>query len=150
MAASRSKSAGNPVLPEGLRNFVRKKCFEIIGLSVLGGVLMVALSLATWSIHDPSLNHATDARPANLLGYPGAAVSDLLMQLFGLGAVGLIVPVAAWSVKLMAQRPIGRPRLGMAWRGVCRQMSAASMPEKRVSRECVPRPKRRGRRCPHP
>ena len=114
MAASRSKSAGNPVLPEGLRNFVRKKCFEIIGLSVLGGVLMVALSLATWSIHDPSLNHATDARPANLLGYPGAAVSDLLMQLFGLGAVGLIVPVAAWSVKLMAQRPIGRPLTRLA------------------------------------
>ena len=109
MAASRSKSTNNPVLPEGLRNFVRKKCFEIIGLGVLGGVLLVALSLATWSIHDPSFNHATDARPTNLLGYPGAAISDLLMQLFGLGAVGLIAPVAAWGAKLMAQSPINRP-----------------------------------------
>ncbi len=109
MAASRSKSKSNPVLPEGLRNFVRKKCFEIIGLGVLGTVLLVALSLATWSIHDPSFNHATDARPTNLLGHPGAAISDLLMQLFGLGAVGLIFPVAAWGAKLMAQSPISRP-----------------------------------------
>ncbi len=109
MAASKSRSTDYSVLPDGARAYVRNKCYEIAGLGVLGIAIAVGVSLATWSIHDPSFNHATKASPTNLLGYPGAAVSDLLMQLLGLGAIGLILPVAAWGGKLMAQSPIERP-----------------------------------------
>jgi ABC-type polysaccharide/polyol phosphate export permease len=37
------------------------------------------------------LSHATTTRVRNLLGYPGAIVADLLMQLFGVGAVVLVI-----------------------------------------------------------
>ena len=53
----------------------------------------LSLSLITWSVKDPSLNHATGAPVRNLLGTPGAVVSDLLIQIFGLGAVAVtLVP----------------------------------------------------------
>jgi len=43
------------------------------------GVLAVAL--ATWSVKDPSINHATEGPVRNLLGLPGAIVADLVMQI---------------------------------------------------------------------
>ena len=48
-----------------------------------------AVALATWSVQDPSLSHATNAPVRNLLGMPGAIVADLLMQLLGLAAIAL-------------------------------------------------------------
>jgi len=42
--------------------------------------MMAALALATWSVRDPSLSHATDAPVHNLLGRPGAIGADLTMQ----------------------------------------------------------------------
>src|SRR5581483_3916297 len=44
------------------------------------------LSLISYHTQDPSWNTATSARPLNLIGYPGSYVSDLLYQVFGLGA----------------------------------------------------------------
>ena len=55
------------------------------------------LSLATWSIHDPSLNHATRAATGNLLAHWGAITADLSIQSLGLGAIALFLPLAAWG-----------------------------------------------------
>ena len=52
------------------------------------------MALATWSVQDPSLSHATQKPIHNLLGYPGAIFSDLAMQLLGLAAILLLVPEA--------------------------------------------------------
>ena len=67
------------------------------GLILVGAV---AAALATWSIDDPSLSHAT-ARPAqNVLGTAGASVADLLMQMFGLAStlVPLSLAIAGWRL----------------------------------------------------
>lgn len=106
MATSKSRSSDVSVLPDGLRQFVRNKMLELAGVAVLVIVAALAVALATWSIHDPSFNHATGRSPDNLLGYPGAAISDLLMQLFGIASVALILPVAIWGAKLISHRPI--------------------------------------------
>ena len=55
------------------------------------------VSLATWSIHDPSLNHATREVPANLLAYSGAVTADLTIQSLGLAGIVLFLPLAAWG-----------------------------------------------------
>ena len=67
-----------------------------------GGVLAALalagwLSLATWSIHDPSLNHATRDAPENLFAYWGAVTADLSIQSLGLAAIALFLPLAAWG-----------------------------------------------------
>jgi hypothetical protein len=48
------------------------------------GAVALTVALATWSINDPSLNHATDQRAHNVLGRPGAVVADLAMARNGL------------------------------------------------------------------
>ena len=67
------------------------------------------LALATWSIADPSFNHAVDATPGNLLGYPGAVIADELMQLLGLGVLFAIAIPAAWAARLLGHQPVFRP-----------------------------------------
>ena len=74
----------------------------------LGGIGLVLLALlswvalASWSVNDPSLNNATQMAPGNLLGYAGASVADLFIQIFGLAAVALFVPPLAWGLKILA------------------------------------------------
>ena len=80
------------ILPEGGRDFLRRRMMEIVGLALAAGGVALLMSVFTFSNADPSLNHATGNPPANLLGLPGAYVSDLLLQTFGLAIV--LVPVA--------------------------------------------------------
>ena len=58
-----------------------------MGLALAAGGVALLMSVFTFSNADPSLNHATGNPPANLLGLPGAYVSDLLLQTFGLAIV---------------------------------------------------------------
>ena len=95
-------------LPDSVRAFVARRAAELAGLAlvVVSGVL--ALALLTWSVQDPSLNHATSGRVHNALGTPGAVVADLIMQMFGLAAVVLLAPLAIWGWRLLAQRDLDR------------------------------------------
>ena len=64
---------------------MRRRLSELAGLALLTLGLLGAIALATWSVQDPSLSHATQKPIHNLLGFPGAIFSDLAMQLLGLG-----------------------------------------------------------------
>jgi DNA segregation ATPase FtsK/SpoIIIE, S-DNA-T family len=104
------------LLPDELRGALRRRAHELGGLAliILAGVAGVAL--ATWSVQDPSLSHATSARVRNVLGAPGAITADLLIQLMGVGAIALIVPVGVWGWRLLTHRHPGRERLRlMLW-----------------------------------
>jgi DNA segregation ATPase FtsK/SpoIIIE, S-DNA-T family len=90
---------------------LRRRLRELGGIALLSFAMVAALALATWSVHDPSLSHATDARVHNLLGRPGAIAADLLMQLLGLGSLALLLPVGIWGYRLLGHRPLGRERL---------------------------------------
>jgi S-DNA-T family DNA segregation ATPase FtsK/SpoIIIE len=58
---------------------LRRRLRELGGIALLSLAMMAALALASWSVHDPSLSHATDARVHNLLGRSGAIAADLMM-----------------------------------------------------------------------
>jgi S-DNA-T family DNA segregation ATPase FtsK/SpoIIIE len=90
---------------------LQRRLREVGGIALLSLTMTAALALATWSVQDPSLSHATDAPVHNLLGMPGAVTADLLMQLFGLGSLALLLPVAVWGYRLLGHRPLGRERL---------------------------------------
>src|SRR5262245_33783595 len=94
----------------------RRRVAELCGIVLISLAMMAALALASWSVADPSLSHATDARVRNLMGWPGAVAADLMMQLMGLGALALILPVAIWGYRLLGHRAMGRERLRvMLW-----------------------------------
>ena len=92
---------------------LKRRLREVGGIALLSLAMMAALALATWSVQDPSLSHATDAPVRNLLGRPGAITADLLMQLLGLGALALLLPIAIWGYRLLGHRPLSRERLRM-------------------------------------
>jgi S-DNA-T family DNA segregation ATPase FtsK/SpoIIIE len=101
-------------LSETSRAFLEQRAIELGGLVMLLAAAGTALALATWSVTDPSLNHATDRPVGNLLGSPGAVVADLVMQLLGLGGIALIVPPALWGLRLLRVRDLGRVQLRLA------------------------------------
>ena len=57
------------------------------GLLIVTVACAAWASLATWSVHDPSLNNATRAAPRNLLGSWGAVVADLSFQSLGIASI---------------------------------------------------------------
>src|SRR3984885_10508456 len=90
---------------------LRRRLRELVGIALISLAMMAGLSLASWSVQDPSLSHATDAPVRNLLGVPGAVAADLMMQLLGLGALALLLPVAVWGYRLLGHRRLSHERL---------------------------------------
>jgi S-DNA-T family DNA segregation ATPase FtsK/SpoIIIE len=99
------------------REILWRRLSELGGLALLILSLITAVALATWSVQDPSLSHATQTPVHNLLGTSGAVASDLLMQLFGLAAAVIIIPIALAGWRLLAHRPFGGKLRQLAWFG---------------------------------
>ena len=116
-------------MPASVRDFPKRRAAEISGLCALFGVAGLCLALLTWSVSDPSLNHATNARVHNLLGAPGAIAADLVMQFVGLASVALLTPPAFWGWRLLTRRRLERPRLkiGLYLGGVIAAAALASL-----------------------
>jgi S-DNA-T family DNA segregation ATPase FtsK/SpoIIIE len=68
---------------------------------------MLLMAIFTFSTADPSLNHATGNAPNNLLGLPGAYVSDVLLQTFGLAIVLVPVALITWGVRMLRTHHLG-------------------------------------------
>src|SRR6204780_4662873 len=101
-------------VPASVREFPKRRAAEITGLVALAGVASLTLALLTWSVSDPSLNHATNERVHNFLGAPGAIAADLVMQFIGLASAALLAPPAFWGWSLVTKRRLERPRLKIA------------------------------------
>ena len=140
-ARLRAGDAGNRTRPRQsrlpvrrLREALRRRLREVGGVALIVLAMLLALALATWSVQDPSLSHATNAPMRNVLGVPGAIVADLLMQLFGLAALALVLPVAVWGWRLATHRPLRRERIRLIfWISAC-CLPPASPPACRAAR----------------
>jgi S-DNA-T family DNA segregation ATPase FtsK/SpoIIIE len=103
-------------LPDDVRGMLTRRLTELAGLALLAMAALGAIALASWNVQDPSLNHATSGPVRNWLGSPGAAASDVLMQLFGVGSVALLFPLAFWGWRLLAHKSVDAERLRLiAW-----------------------------------
>ena len=114
MALHETYDTDDGAIPAGMRRFFRRRAREILGLAIVAISGFCAISMATFSAADPSLNNATDTTPQNLLGFPGAIVADQLFSLLGLGAMALLFIPLSWALKLLAQDTFGnfKSRLG--------------------------------------
>jgi len=96
------------------------------GLLVITAACAAWASLATWSVHDPSLNNATPVVPRNLLGSWGAVVADLTIQTLGLAAIILFLPLAAWGWHLVFHSAPDRKKARLlAWPASVIMLAAA-------------------------
>ncbi|MTI44052.1 S-DNA-T family DNA segregation ATPase FtsK/SpoIIIE [Roseibium hamelinense] len=96
-----------------IKRFLRRNLVGLCGLSIIACAAALAAALATWSVADPSLNHATDEPVRNALGRPGAIIADILMQTIGLATAVFLVPIVLWGWRLLAGHAlrIGRRRI---------------------------------------
>ena len=102
----------------GLRSFARRQASRVTGMALLAGVAFTLAALGTWNVDDPSFSHATDNLVTNAMGYPGAVVSDLAMQFFGLSSVAALVPAVIWGFLLAGGRGVDRmAKRAAAWFG---------------------------------
>jgi len=98
-------------LPASIRDALVRRLRELMGLALIVVAGLLAAALMTWSVQDPSLSHATSRAIRNIIGYPGAIGADLLMQILGLGAIMLILPIAVWGWRMMTHRAFDREAL---------------------------------------
>jgi S-DNA-T family DNA segregation ATPase FtsK/SpoIIIE len=111
-------------LPASIRDALARRLRELAGLALIALSGVAAAALMTWSVQDPSLSHATSRAIRNIVGYPGAIGADLLMQILGLGAIMLILPVAVWGWRMLTHRTFDREALRIACWILCTVISA--------------------------
>ena len=123
-----------PGRPTLFRETFARHCAVFLGCVLMAGGLALMLALASWSIHDPSINNATGEHVRNLLGRPGAVIADLLMQLFGIASLAIAMTMMLWGWQTAARLQM---RFGL-WRFLgalvlllssCGGVSAFSQPE---------------------
>jgi len=91
-----------PALPPFLRRWYSKfQGMILMALALLGG-----LSLATWTVSDPSLTFANGAKAENLLGFWGASFADFSMQFLGFAAIATLLPLLSWGLNKVAMQPV--------------------------------------------
>jgi S-DNA-T family DNA segregation ATPase FtsK/SpoIIIE len=96
-----------------VRRLLKRNISAILGLALLAFAAAVAAALATWTVDDPSLSHATDLPARNVLGVPGAIIADVVMQFVGLAGIVFLLPPVVWAWRLVFGDP---PRF--SWRTV--------------------------------
>jgi DNA segregation ATPase FtsK/SpoIIIE, S-DNA-T family len=111
-------------LPASIREALARRLRELAGIGLLALSGVAAAALMTWSVQDPSLSHATSRAMRNIVGYPGAIGADLLMQILGLGAIMLILPVAVWGWRMLTHRTFDREALRITCWILCTAISA--------------------------
>src|SRR6266436_857175 len=111
-------------LPASIREALERRLRELFGLGLIVFSGVASAALMTWSVQDPSLSHATSRAIRNIVGYPGAIVADLLMQILGLGAIMLILPIAVWGWRMLTHRAFDRHALRLACWILCTVIAA--------------------------
>jgi len=87
-------------------DFFHVKLMKISALALVLGAVLTLFAILTHSSHDPSWNNATDVAPGNLLGYFGAYLSDVLLQIFGLAGLLVSVLMLMWAFRFFQGRMV--------------------------------------------
>ena len=103
MRSTRSVPLSHPA--DAIRRIVKRNISATLGLGLLSFAAALAASLATWTVDDPSLSHATDHAARNVLGVPGAILADLVMQFLGIAGMLLLVPPVVWAWRMVFATP---------------------------------------------
>ena len=112
MRTTRLQQSAFGNLPDHLREGFARRLRDAAGIGLIGLAIAHAIALASWSVRDPSLSTTGSGRVSNLLGYPGAVIADLSMQLLGLGSIALAVAIGTFGVRLLIM-PV---KSGWKWR----------------------------------
>ena len=90
-----------------LTNFLKKRTYEVFGIILISIGIALTISFATYSPGDPSiLYNETDVNINNFLGLYGSAISDFLLQSFGVISFLLLLNLISWGIKLIVNKEL--------------------------------------------
>ena len=123
-------SAKMAFLPEGARDFLKRRAIEFGGVAVLLLAAVLAMALLTYNPLDPSFNNATTAPITNAVGRIGAFVADVILQTLGIAGAALVLVLAAWAARIMSHRGLRWPHVALLPAAlVLFAAAAAALPE---------------------
>lgn len=114
------------VLPHAMQRAIAQVFWTAIGVTLAGIGLAIAMSLASYSVTDPSFNAATGEDVTNLFGVYGATFADLALQVFGASSILLVLPMVVWGWWLIVFRSDAVPHRPL-WLHVCAWAAALLM-----------------------
>tara|TARA_A100001011_G_scaffold271062_1_gene280303 strand:+ start:1898 stop:3982 length:2085 start_codon:yes stop_codon:yes gene_type:complete len=92
-----------------LTNFLKKRTFELLGLSLIFLSLGMIISFITYSPEDPSFIYLSNQENvSNVLGLYGSSVSDFLLQSFGIISFLFTVTLICWGYRLLVDKGLKR------------------------------------------
>lgn len=91
---------------ETMKQSIARSATFLSGIGLFLLAIMLALALASYSQTDPSLNTAAGVDVQNLMGWPGAIVSDLMLAVFGPVSVLFVVLLCVFGIKLVKDEPL--------------------------------------------
>ncbi len=108
-------------LPDSWQAYLGERMQDIFAIAVCLSGAFIFLALATYHSTDPSLNAASSfTEIQNWMGKNGAYVSDILLQIFGIGSFVFALGLITWSVRLWR-----RENFGPFWLRVSALLAAA-------------------------
>ncbi|MCK0168729.1 DNA translocase FtsK [Jannaschia sp. S6380] len=122
----------DPLLDSNMQISLARRGREGLGvlMALLG--LAAAVMLATYHPDDPSWLAATDARPHNWLGVPGASLAAPLYLILGYGAFGLAAGLIVWGLRFAlhggSERALPRALFVPGWVLILSLWSASFVP----------------------
>ncbi|WP_137136846.1 DNA translocase FtsK [Rhizobium sp. FKY42] len=127
MSRSNSAAVAHHSTRHALVAFFVRQILALCGFAIFILLALAVAAMATWNVADPSFSYATDNVPTNILGFPGAAFADLMMQFLGLASLLALMPLLAWALALIVGRPITRIPARLAAWAVGTFMGAATL-----------------------
>ncbi|WP_229773507.1 DNA translocase FtsK 4TM domain-containing protein [Iodidimonas muriae] len=104
MARRQTKTKRPPLLPAGAMAMIRRVGSYVSGFAIAFLGLGILVALASFDANDPTLNRSANMAVNNLLGFPGAAVADLLLQTLGLASIVIAFPLFGWAWRIGSRR----------------------------------------------
>ena len=90
-------------------SFLKKRLVELVGVSLLVSMVLLSAAFLTYNASDASWNSANTATIMNILGAPGAIISDLLIQMIGIANCLLVIVPSFWGIRLLTHSSIEKP-----------------------------------------
>ena len=94
-------------LNNSVTNFIKKRTFELLGISLIFAAIILFISFITYSPEDPSFIYGEqNSSTENFLGIYGSVISDFLLQSFGLISFLLLFTIISWGFNLLIKKHI--------------------------------------------
>ena len=90
-----------------LTNFIKKRTFELLGLTLIFLSFALAISFFTYSPTDPSFIYGDNkVQIRNFFGIYGSTLSDFLLQSFGVVSFLVLITFCSWGIKLIIKKQL--------------------------------------------